>query len=152
MDLDRLKAIVELLEGTDVSRLEWVSGPDRLVIRRGFAAPPVPSLAAAPVIAAAAPASAPAPAAEGAAAVPDKLTVVTSPLVGTFYRSPSPDDPPFTEVGQRVEKGQVLCIVEAMKLMNQIKAELSGRLVEVLAKNGQAVEFDQPLFRLDPSG
>ena len=151
MDLDRLKAIVELLEGTDVSRLEWVSGPDRLVIRRGFAPAPLPSSAAAPAIAAV-PASAPGPAVEAAAPVPDKLTVITSPLVGTFYRSPSPDDPPFTEVGQRVEKGQVLCIVEAMKLMNQIKAEISGRLVEVLVKNGQPVEFDQPLFRIDASG
>ncbi len=91
-------------------------------------------------------------AAETGGPAPDKLTVITSPLVGTFYRSPSPDDPPYTEVGQHVEKGQVLCIVEAMKLMNQIKAEVAGRLAEVLAKNGQPVEFDQPLFRLDPSG
>jgi acetyl-CoA carboxylase biotin carboxyl carrier protein len=148
VDLNKLKAIVELLEGTDVSRLEWVSGPDRLVIRRGFAAAPAPSVSAPAPVAPQPPAG---PAAEPAPA-PDRLMVITSPLVGTFYRSPSPDDPPFTEVGQRVEKGQALCIIEAMKLMNQIKAEVAGRLVEVLAKNGQPVEFDQPLFRIDPSG
>ena len=149
MDLDHLKAIVELLDGTDVSRLEWQSGTERIVIRRGFAPVPAPVVAPLPATAGA---PLPASAAETGAAAQDKLTVITSPLVGTFYRSPSPDDPPYTEVGQHVEKGQVLCIVEAMKLMNQIKAEVSGRLVEVLAKNGQPVEFDQPLFRLDPSG
>lgn len=147
MDLDHLKAIVELLEGTDVSRLEWQSGPDRIVIRRGFAPVALPVVAPLPAAAVA-----PAPGPAAAAPVSEKLTVITSPLVGTFYRSPSPDDPPYTEVGQHVEKGQVLCIVEAMKLMNQIKAEVSGRLVEVLVKNGQPVEFDQPLFRLDSSG
>jgi acetyl-CoA carboxylase biotin carboxyl carrier protein len=144
VDLEKLKAIVALLDGTDVGRLEWQNGTERIVIRRGVAhAPP---LAAPPPVAAAAAAAGPTSA---AAAPNEKLTVVTSPLVGTFYRSPSPDDPPFTEVGQHVEKGQVLCIVEAMKLMNQIKAEIAGRLVEVLVKNGQPVEFDQPLFRID---
>jgi acetyl-CoA carboxylase biotin carboxyl carrier protein len=147
VDLEKLKAIVELLDGTDVGRLEWQDGTERIVIRRGMAhAPPASS---APPSVAVAPAASPTPA---AAAPNEKLTVVTSPLVGTFYRSPSPDDPPFTEVGQHVEKGQVLCIVEAMKLMNQIKAEISGRLVEVLVKNGQPVEFDQPLFRIDTGG
>jgi acetyl-CoA carboxylase biotin carboxyl carrier protein len=148
LDIAQLKDIVALLEGTDVSRLEWQNGTDRLVIRRGAVTAPQRTVVT----------QAPAPAAgvQGpspeAPAGPDKLTTITSPLVGTFYRSPSPDDPPFAEVGQRIEKGQVLCIVEAMKLMNQIKAEVSGRLVEVLAKNGQPVEFEQPLFRLDPSG
>ena len=150
MDLNKLKAIIELLESTDIGRLEWQNGTERLVIRRGIGSasalpvtgPPVPVTAPPP-----APAAGPA-----TAGVSDKLTVITSPLVGTFYRSPSPEDPPFTEVGQRIDKGQVLCIVEAMKLMNQIKAEVSGRLVEVLVKNGQPVEFDQPLFRIDPSG
>ena len=142
MDLDKLKAIVELLDGTDVGRLEWQNGTERIVIRRGVVHATLPS-AATPAVA---PAASPTP----VATTPnDKLTVVTSPLVGTFYRSPSPDDPPFAGVGQRVEKGQVLCIIEAMKLMNQIKAEVAGRLVEVLVKNGQPVEFDQPLFRID---
>jgi acetyl-CoA carboxylase biotin carboxyl carrier protein len=150
VDLNKLKAIVDLLEGTDIGRLEWQNGTERLVIRRGFG-PAVPAVTAAPAPAAAAPVPS-ATAAAAAASAADKLTVVTSPLVGTFYRSPSPEDPPYTEVGQQVEKGQVLCIVEAMKLMNQIKAEISGRLVEVLVKNGQPVEFDQPLFRIDPGG
>lgn len=147
MDLAKLKAIVDLLEGTDVARLEWQSGTDRIVIRRG-PLPGVTGLAAAPapLVSAAASPAAPAPVVES------KLLTIASPLVGTFYRSPSPEDPPFAEIGQRVEKGQVLCIIEAMKLMNQIKAEMAGRLVEVLAKNGQPVEFDQALFRVDPNG
>lgn len=143
MDVDKLKIIVELLEGTDVSRLEWQSGTERIVIRRGSAVASHPS----PLVASALPAATPLP-----VAVPSQILTIASPLVGTFYRSPSPEDPPFIEVGQRAEKGQVLCIVEAMKLMNQIKAEISGRLVEVLVKNGQSVEFDQPLFRVDPKG
>ncbi len=149
MDVEQLKAIVELLEGTDVSRFEWQEGTQRLVIRRG-------AFGAGPQVSVHAPTPLHAPAATLAAAaapaVDSNLITVSSPLVGTFYRSPSPDDPAFVEVGQRVEKGHVLCIVEAMKLMNQIKAEVSGKLVEILVKNAQPVEFDQPLFRIDPNG
>ena len=76
--------------------------------------------------------------------------VIKSPMVGTFYRTPAPDAPPFVEVGQEVEAGQVLCIIEAMKLMNEIKAEVAGRLVEILVDNGDPVEFGQPLFSLEP--
>jgi acetyl-CoA carboxylase biotin carboxyl carrier protein len=146
MDVDKLKAIVEFLSETDITRLEWQNGEERIVLRRGYASPvahPAP-----PVVAAAPPVAA----VSREPAVDPKLSVITSPLVGTFFRSPSPEDPPFVEVGQRVEPGQVLCIVEAMKLMNQIKSEVGGRLVEVLVKNGQAVEFDQPLFKVDPAG
>jgi acetyl-CoA carboxylase biotin carboxyl carrier protein len=149
VDVNKLKAIVELLEGTDVNRLEWQSGPDRLVIRRGAVVASVPSVSHHPSIVA----STPPVLATATAELPDsKLVTVVSPLVGTFYRSPSPDDPVFVDIGQRVEKGHVLCIIEAMKLMNQIKAEISGRLVEILVKNAQPVEFDQPLFRIDPNG
>jgi acetyl-CoA carboxylase biotin carboxyl carrier protein len=146
MDVEKLKAIVELLSETDITRLDWQNGDERLILRRGHPvaiAPPAP-LAVAPL-----------PQVAVAVKEPDqqpKLAVITSPLVGTFFRSPSPDDPPFVEIGQRVEPGQVLCIVEAMKLMNQIKSEVTGRLVDILVKNGQAVEFDQPLFRIDPTG
>jgi acetyl-CoA carboxylase biotin carboxyl carrier protein len=76
--------------------------------------------------------------------------VIKSPMVGTFYRAPSPDAPPFAEVGQDIEVGQVVCILEAMKLMNEIKSEVSGRIAEVLVENGAPVEFGQPLFVLDP--
>ena len=76
--------------------------------------------------------------------------VIKSPMVGTFYRAPAPDAPPFVEVGQELDTGQVVCIIEAMKLMNEIKADVSGRVVEILADNGDAVEFGQPLFALEP--
>ena len=76
--------------------------------------------------------------------------VIKSPMVGTFYRAPAPDAPPFVEIGQELDTGQVVCIIEAMKLMNEIKADVSGRVVEILADNGDAVEFGQPLFALEP--
>ena len=77
--------------------------------------------------------------------------VIKSPMVGTFYRAPAPDAPPFTEVGQDLEVGQVVCIIEAMKLMNEIKSEVAGRIVEILAENGDPVEFGQPLFAIEPN-
>lgn len=156
---DTLRAIVEVLEGTDISQIDWTRGDERLVIKRGAEvhhhaapvshAPLAPSVHVqhAPAPAAAAPAAkADAPKAE--AAKPG--IVVTSPFVGTFYRSPSPDAPAFVEVGNVVKKGQVLCIVEAMKLMNEIEAETAGKVTEILANNGQTVEFSQPLFRIEP--
>jgi acetyl-CoA carboxylase biotin carboxyl carrier protein len=151
VDVEKLKAIVELLEGTDVSRLEWQSGNDRLVIRRGAIAQ-APAAAAAPAVSAPHAHPPVAIAAANEPAAETNFVTIVSPLVGTFYRSPSPEEPAFVEVGQRIEKGQVLCIVEAMKLMNQIKADHSGRVVEILVKNAQPVEFDQPLFRIDPNG
>ncbi|TPW03189.1 MAG: oxaloacetate decarboxylase, alpha subunit [bacterium] len=92
---------------------------------------------------------------EGAAAKPSaeesgRRVIIKSPMVGTFYRAPAPDAPPFVEVGQEAEVGQVLCIIEAMKLMNEIKSETAGRIVEVLVENGEAVEFGQPLFAIEP--
>jgi acetyl-CoA carboxylase biotin carboxyl carrier protein len=148
MDVDKLKALVDLLAETDITRLEWQNGEERIVLRRGSAATTSSMSIAGP------PRSSPMAAATAPQVQEEerKLPVITSPLVGTFFRSPSPDDPPFVEVGQMVQPGQVLCIVEAMKLMNQIKSEMAGRLVEILVKNGQAVEFDQPLFRVDPAG
>jgi acetyl-CoA carboxylase biotin carboxyl carrier protein len=89
---------------------------------------------------------APPPPVEGIVAEPG--TFITSPFIGTFYRAPSPETPPFVEVGETVRKGQVICIVEAMKLMNEIEAELDGKVVEILAKNGEHVEYGQPLVRL----
>ena len=79
-----------------------------------------------------------------------RLAGIKSPMVGTFYRSPAPDAPPFVEVGQEIEAGQVVCIIEAMKLMNEIKSDLAGRIVEVLVENGDPVEFGQPLFSIEP--
>ena len=167
MDVDKLKAILAALQGTDVSRLIWVSGQETLDLRLGHP-PPTTAVHAVPM---AAPMTAPlhvqaanphppaAPAPSAAAPPPspaarpaeDKKTfTVNSPFVGTFYQSASPDTPPFVDVGQVVKKGQVLCIVEAMKLMNEIEAEQPGRLMEVLVQNGSPVEYGEPLFRLEP--
>jgi acetyl-CoA carboxylase biotin carboxyl carrier protein len=168
VDVDKLKAILEALQGTDVTRLTWVSGQETLDLRLGHpppattavhAVPLPPPLAAplqpnpAPSAAHAAPAPAASEAAQPRAAAPaadNKTFTVNSPFVGTFYRSASPDSPAFVDVGQVVKKGQVLCIVEAMKLMNEIEAEHPGRLVEVLVQNGSPVEYGEPLFRFEP--
>jgi len=158
--LDEVKALVKVLEGTDVTTLRWDRNGQQLVIRRGQTAgtpalhaapvaaplPPMVPVAVAPAAAANAAAPAPAPKAE---AKPG--TVVTSPFVGTFYRAPSPDSPPFVDVGTVVKKGQVLCIVEAMKLMNEIEAEVPGKVAEIMVANATPVEFSQPLFRIEPA-
>jgi acetyl-CoA carboxylase biotin carboxyl carrier protein len=156
--LDEVKALVAVLEGTDVTSLVWDRNGQKVVIRRGpppgvtqvvHHAPPV-AVAAAPAAPAAAPASAPAAAAPAKAS--DKPGhVVTAPLVGTFYRAPSPESPPYVDVGTIVKKGQVLCIVEAMKLMNEIEAEVGGRVAEIFVQNATPVEFGQPLFRIEPA-
>ena len=154
--LDEVKALVRVLEGTDVTTLRWDRNGQQLVIRRGqtaaapvlHATPVAAPLAPMPVPIAVAPVAAPA-AAPKVEAKPG--TVVTSPFVGTFYRAPSPDSPPFVDVGTVVKKGQVLCIVEAMKLMNEIEAEVPGKVAEIMVANATPVEFGQPLFRIEPS-
>src|SRR5690606_20219472 len=149
LDVEKIKAIIEALERTEITRFEYEGDDVRLVIRRGragFAATVAPVVAPAPA-AVAAPV---APAAEAAPKPEEKPGhIVRSPFVGTFYRAPSPESPPFVELGQTVQKGQVLCIVEAMKLMNEIEAEVSGRIAEIFVENGEPVEFGQPLFRIE---
>jgi acetyl-CoA carboxylase biotin carboxyl carrier protein len=152
--------LVDSLEGSDVRTLVWTRGGEKVVIRRGpapvnvMAAPaplPAPVAVAAPV-AAALPAAPAAPAPKAAEKAPEKPGVlVTSPFVGTFYRAPSPDSPPFVDVGSVVKKGQVLCIVEAMKLMNEIEAEVEGKIAEILVLNATPVEFGEKLFRIEPA-
>jgi acetyl-CoA carboxylase biotin carboxyl carrier protein len=156
--LDEVKALVKVLEGTDVTSLRWDRNGQKIVIRRGYAPAPPASVHAMPVaVSAPAPVAPPAAGAPAAAAPPPPKpeakpgTVVTSPFVGTFYRAPSPDSPPFVEVGTVVKKGQVLCIVEAMKLMNEIEAEVAGNVAEIFAQNATPVEFGQPLFRIEPA-
>ena len=163
LDVDALRRIVELLETTEITRLSWRRGPERLLITRGHGPAPIvqvtPSMGPAPLPpmqpvslaprSGAAAESAPAP-----AAGPDndkKGNVVASPFVGTFYRTPAPDQPAFVEVGSVVRKGQVLCIIEAMKLMNEIEAEQPGRLIEALVQNGSPVEYGEALFRFEPA-
>ncbi|MEE2827970.1 MAG: acetyl-CoA carboxylase biotin carboxyl carrier protein [Myxococcota bacterium] len=145
-----IKAVLGLLEDSDIQEFEYKDETLKIRVRRGPVAADAPTLVAAPGMvmpAGAAPLSSVAPSAPVAA---DSGHTITSPFVGTFYRSPSPDSPPFTEVGQRVEKGQTLCIVEAMKLMNEIEADASGTVKRILVENEQPVEFGQALFAIQP--
>jgi len=155
MDIRKVKKLIELLEESNIGEIEIKEGEESVRISRHGAqqAAPVAYAAPAPVAAAPAP-SAPAPAetpaAESAApaAAPVADNAVLSPMVGTFYRSPSPEAPSFVEVGQTVRVGDVLCIVEAMKMMNQIEADRAGTVTAVHVENGEAVEFDQPLISI----
>lgn len=135
MDLRKLKTLIDLVSESGVAELEITEGDDHVKIVNRVNAPAV---AAAPAAAVCAPAAA-APAAE------DTRTV-NSPMVGTFYRSPSPGATPFADVGQRVKAGDTVCIIEAMKLLNEIETEYDGVIKEILVENGQPVEFGQPLF------
>ena len=157
MDVEKLRAILAALQGTEVTRLDWTDGQERLTLRMGHPPAPVTAVHAVPAAQPGAAALAtpthvtpisPVPPA-AAPAARDNTFTVNSPFVGTFYRSASPDNPPFVEVGQVVKKGQVLCIVEAMKLMNEIEAEQPGRLTEVLIQNGSPVEYGEALFRFE---
>ncbi|MBI6718097.1 acetyl-CoA carboxylase biotin carboxyl carrier protein [Pseudomonas syringae] len=150
MDIRKVKKLIELLEESGIDELEIREGEESVRISRHSKTPTQPYYAPAPV---AAPVAAPAPAAAPAAPeVPSapKLNgfVVKSPMVGTFYRTPAPTSPAFVEVGQTVKKGDTICIVEAMKMMNHIQAEASGVIESILVENGQPVEFDQPLFTI----
>lgn len=148
MDIRKLKKLIELVEDSGVAELEITEGEDTVRIGRY---PPVSSMPAVPAAAQAAPVAAPQPAAaepaatEVAATTPDGNSV-NSPMVGTFYRAPSPDAQPFVEVGDTVKPGDTLCIIEAMKMLNQIDAEEAGSVSAILVDNGQPVEYDQPLF------
>ncbi len=145
VDLVTLRALTDLLAEKEIAEFEHEADGVRVKIVRGARPSLVhaPSFQAAPAVAASA-AAAPAASAE----TPADSIDVTSPFVGTFYRSPSPDAPSFVEVGSVVRPGQTLCIIEAMKLMNEIEAETSGTIVEIFAQNGKAVEFGQKLYRI----
>ena len=155
MDLRKIKTLIDLLEQSGISELEVKEGEESVRIARHPTGPAAPMMHYAPYPAAMA---APAPVAASAAAtaanaVPaaPKGHTVKSPMVGTFYRSPSPGAKAFVEVGQTVKQGQTLCIIEAMKMLNQIEADASGTISEVLVETGQAVQFDQPLFVIEPA-
>jgi acetyl-CoA carboxylase biotin carboxyl carrier protein len=154
MDIRKIKKLIELLEDSSLTEIEIMEGEESVRLSRvgqmhnaspglpaniqaaAWAAPPPPQPVAAP---------APAPAADETEAVPEG-EVLRAPMVGTFYDSPSPDAEAFVSLGQEVKEGQTICIIEAMKMFNQIEAEASGTVVAVLVENGQPVEFDQPLF------
>ena len=149
MDIRKIKKLIELVEESGISELEITEGEESVRIQRGGPAAAVQY--AAPVQAMAAPAAPAAPAAEAAApaAAEPSGHVLRSPMVGTFYRSSSPDAKPFVEVGQKVNVGDTLCIVEAMKMMNQIEADKAGVIKQIMVENQEPVEFDQPLFVIE---
>jgi acetyl-CoA carboxylase biotin carboxyl carrier protein len=159
MDLDHIKQILDLVRQHELSEFEFEQNGLRLKIRKDTgrsdvalaAPPPVAAAAGAPASAApapsvAAPAGASAPPAAQDADV--ELAVVKSPIVGTFYRSPEPEAPSFVEIGASVKKGQVLCIIEAMKLMNEIDSEYDGEIVNIYVENGQPVQYGERLFAI----
>jgi len=150
MDIRKVKKLIELLEESDISELEIKEGEESVRISRNSG---MVQYASAPAPAAAPAAPAPAPEADSSASAPPAPEepsghVVKSPMVGTFYRSPSPGSPAFVEVGKHVKVGDPICIIEAMKMMNQIEADKSGVVEAILVEDGEPVEFDQPLVTI----
>ena len=164
IDLEFLERLIRAIDQSSLDSIEIERGGTRVRLSKSATVTPVatPAPAAAPTVLAA-PAPAPAGAAptppQGAASAPggtpapgrSDLVEIKSPMVGTFYRSPTPDAPAYVDEGKRVSKGDTLCIIEAMKLMNELECEVSGTIVEILAENGQPVEYGQVLFRVDPA-
>ncbi|SOE47176.1 Biotin carboxyl carrier protein of acetyl-CoA carboxylase [plant metagenome] len=148
MDLRKLKTLIDLVAESGIAELEITEGEGKVRIVKFSqpAATPQPIYAQAPVVAAGAPAAAPAEAAAPAAPAVPQGHLVKAPMVGTFYRAPNPGAQPFVEVGQTVKEGDALCIIEAMKLLNEIEADKSGVIKEILIENGEPVEYGQPLF------
>ncbi len=154
MDLRKLKKLIDLVQASGIAELEITEGEEKVKIVRGGhveiapSGPPAPAAATAPV--AAAPGHAPAPAAPPAEApAAAEGHVVKSPMVGTFYRAASPDAEPFVEIGATVKAGQTICIIEAMKLMNEIEADQDGVVKAILVENGQPVEYGEPLIVIE---
>ena len=152
MDIRKIKKLIELVEESGIAELEITEGEESVRIHRGGVAPVAPVYAQPTPLAAPAPVAAAAtPAAEVAPAAPAGHTghTVKSPMVGSFYRASSPEAKPFVEVGSQVNVGDTLCIIEAMKMMNQIESDKAGVVKAVLANNQDAIEFDQPLFVIE---
>jgi acetyl-CoA carboxylase biotin carboxyl carrier protein len=157
LDHDQLRQLITLLGESDIQELKLEGDDFRLELRRNLPASqpqvvmqaaPSPSLQAAPL---AAPSASPSAAPPAAAAVRGDLLEITAPMVGTFYRASAPGEPVFVELGSRISVGQPICILEAMKLMNELEAEVSGEVVEILVENGTPVEFGQVLMRVRPA-
>jgi acetyl-CoA carboxylase biotin carboxyl carrier protein len=160
LNYQQLQELLALLGESDIQELKLEGDDFRLEVRRNLPAAAAPMTllqaplpAAAPVPAPAPAAAAPAPSAPppAAPAVRGDLLAITAPMVGTFYRSPAPGEGPFVEIGSRISAGQPVCILEAMKLMNELEAEVSGEVVEILVENGTPVEFGQVLMRIKPA-
>jgi acetyl-CoA carboxylase biotin carboxyl carrier protein len=158
MDVKEIKRLLEAMVGSDATELELVIGEFKLSVKRGaqqvLVAQPAPVALPTPAAAVPVPTPANSPAAAQApppAPATSHLVEVTAPIVGTFYASPSPETPAYVKVGDRVTPGTVLCIIEAMKLMNEIEAEVAGVVKEILVRNEEPVEYGQVLFRIEPS-
>ncbi|MCX7987928.1 MAG: acetyl-CoA carboxylase biotin carboxyl carrier protein [Thermodesulfovibrio sp.] len=145
MELEDIKDIISFLKDTDVTELNIEREGFKIRIKRGYIYGPIE------ITKSVKPAEEPSKISYTAESLKEEETLhtVTSPLVGTFYRSPSPDSSPFVEVGTRVEKGQVLCIIEAMKIMNEIESDVSGVIKKILVESGQPVEYGEPLFLIE---
>lgn len=150
-DVKKVRKFIELMNEHDLAEIDLKQGDQRIRLRR----PEAVTMSAMPAMPMAAPVSAPAAGGERKAAEPavdeSKFIVIKSPMVGTFYASPNPDSPAFVKVGDRVGPETTVCIVEAMKVFNELPAECSGRIAAVLAQSGDAIEFNQPLFRVEPN-
>jgi acetyl-CoA carboxylase biotin carboxyl carrier protein len=152
MDLRKLKTLIELVESSGISELEVTEGEEKVrIVKSGGAPPGQMMMVSAPATAALVPAPAPAVAAPAAAPVPAATTgyTVKSPMVGSFYRSASPTSGAFVDIGSKVAEGDTVCIIEAMKLMNEIQTEKAGTVTQILVENGQPVEYGQPLFVIE---
>jgi len=152
MDIRKVKKLIELLEESGIAEIEIKEGEEAVRISRMPTGAAVPQYIAAPAPVAAPPAAAPAAAAPTAASHArrkDDENIVPAPMVGTYYAAASPTAKPFVAIGDEVKEGQVLCIIEAMKMMNQIESDRSGRITAIMVKNGEAVEFGQPLFVIE---
>lgn len=159
MDFKQIQELVKMVNKSNISELSIEQDKFKITIKQKDNEPPVYTVPAvapvyqpAPQAAPAAPASQAAPAAEAkpAEAKADNLVTIKSPMIGTFYRSPGPDKPSFVNVGDEVAPGKVVCIIEAMKLFNEIESEVSGKIVKVLVDDASPVEYDQPLFLVEP--
>ena len=148
MDIRKVKKLIELLEESDVAEIEIHEGEESVRISRGSTAVVAP-MAAPVAVAPAAPATAPATAPTATAEPEIQGHAVRSPMVGTFYSAPSPEASAFVKEGDTVSAGQTLCIIEAMKILNQIESDKAGKITKILVENGQPVEFDQPLFIIE---
>ena len=163
MDFKQIQELIKMINKSNIGELTVEEKGFRLTIKQkeepaqqviGPALSPVPVAALAPQPAVAAPVSAPAPAAEKSKAAdgaPDNLVTIKSPMIGTFYRSSAPGKPVFVETGDEVSPGKVVCIIEAMKLFNEIESEVKGRIVKILVEDASPVEYDQPLFLVEPA-
>ncbi|MDJ0902256.1 MAG: acetyl-CoA carboxylase biotin carboxyl carrier protein [Xenococcus sp. MO_188.B8] len=163
VDFQELRELLTVIANTDITEFTLKSDDFELTLRKGLVVSPsavtsipqaLPTTSETPTTPLVeSPVVTPAVTPETSASPPidqKKLLDITSPMVGTFYRAPTPDDPPFVEIGDRIAPGQTVCILEAMKLMNELEAEVSGQIVEIVAQNGEPVEFGQVLMRVDP--